>query len=103
LVVVHDLKVRSSGVFARCRPDGAASGALQEIPDDYLLARATGKIGLAFRRLANELHWLRPTLTPAANMMSIHQGKTMPYGHGQNCPCTWCLSDVEERWRIVDL
>jgi hypothetical protein len=32
LVVVHDLKTRSSGVFARCRPDGAASGALQEIP-----------------------------------------------------------------------
>ena len=32
LVVVHDLKTRSSGVFARCRLDGAASGALQEIP-----------------------------------------------------------------------
>lgn len=32
LVVVHDLKTRSSGVFARCRPDGAASGALQEVP-----------------------------------------------------------------------
>ena len=32
LVVVHDLKSRSSGVFARCRPDGAALGALQEIP-----------------------------------------------------------------------
>ena len=31
-VVIHDLMVRSSGVFARCRLDGAASGALQEIP-----------------------------------------------------------------------